>query len=69
VDLKIVSRWFPRAEHGRANTIRLAGSPLGSAIGFPLVIAHVSIFGWRVAFYVLAGLSIIVMVPLLLRRY
>jgi sugar phosphate permease len=63
--LKIVSRWFPRSEHGRANTIWLAGSPLGSAIGFPLVIALVSMFGWRVTFYVLAALSIVVMVPLL----
>jgi sugar phosphate permease len=64
--LKIVSRWFARSEHGRANTIWLAGSPLGSAIGFPLVIALVSIFGWRVTFYMLAALSIVIMVPLLL---
>jgi len=64
--LKIISRWFPSSEHGRANTIWLAGSPLGSAIGFPLIIALVAMFGWRVAFYLLAGLSIVVMVPLLL---
>jgi sugar phosphate permease len=63
--LKIVSRWFPRSEHGRANTIWLAGSPLGSAIGFPLVIALVAMFGWRATFYMLAALSIVVMVPLL----
>ena len=64
--LKIISRWFPRNEHGRANTIWLAGSPLGSAIGFPLIIALVAAFGWRTAFYLLAALSILVMVPLLL---
>ncbi len=64
--LKIISRWFPRSEHGRANTIWLAGSPLGSAIGFPLMIALVAMFGWRVAFYLLAGLSIVIMAPLLL---
>lgn len=64
--LKIVSRWFPRGEHGRANTIWLAGSPLGSAIGFPLIIALVAAFGWRAAFYLLAALSILVMTPLLL---
>jgi sugar phosphate permease len=64
--LKIISRWFPRSEHGRANTIWLAGSPLGSAIGFPLIIALVATFGWRTAFYLLAALSILVMVPLLL---
>jgi sugar phosphate permease len=64
--LKIISRWFPRNEHGRANTIWLAGSPLGSAIGFPLIIALVATFGWRTAFYLLAALSILVMAPLLL---
>jgi sugar phosphate permease len=64
--LKIITRWFPRNEHGRANTIWLAGSPLGSAIGFPFIIALVATFGWRTAFYLLATLSIVVMVPLLL---
>ena len=64
--LKIISRWFPRTEHGRANTIWLAGSPLGSAIGFPLIIALVAAFGWRVAFYMLAAMSIVLMAPLLL---
>jgi sugar phosphate permease len=63
--LKIISKWFPRHEHGRANTIWLAGSPLGSAIGFPLIITLVAIFGWRVSFYLLAVLSIVVMAPLL----
>ena len=63
--LKIISRWFPRSEHGRANTVWLAGSPLGSAIGFPLIIALVTVFGWRVAFYLLGALSILIMTPLL----
>jgi sugar phosphate permease len=64
--IKIISRWFPSGEHGRANTIWLAGSPLGSAIGFPLIIALVAAFGWRAAFYLLAALSLLVMTPLLL---
>jgi sugar phosphate permease len=64
--LKIISRWFPRTEHGRANTIWLAGSPLGSAIGFPLIIGLVAAFGWRAAFYMLAAMSILLMAPLLL---
>jgi sugar phosphate permease len=64
--MKIVSRWFPSGEHGRAHTIWLAGSPLGAAIGFPLVIALVATFGWRTAFYLLALISILVMVPVLL---
>jgi len=64
--LKVISRWFPRNEHGRANTIWLAGSPLGSAIGFPLIIALVATYGWRTTFYVLAALSILLMAPLIL---
>ena len=64
--LKVISRWFPHSEHGRANTIWLAGSPLGSAIGFPLIITLVATYGWRTAFYVLAALSILLMAPLIL---
>jgi sugar phosphate permease len=64
--LKIISRWFPHGEHGRANTIWLAGSPLGSAIGFPLIIVLVATFGWRASFYLLASMSIVIMAPLLL---
>jgi len=64
--LKIITRWFPSGQHGRANMIWLAGSPLGAAIGFPLIIMLVASFGWRVAFYLLAMLSIVVMAPLML---
>jgi sugar phosphate permease len=63
--LKVISSWFPSKEHGRANSIWLLGSPLGSAIGFPLIIFLVTDFGWRKAFWVLGVLSIAVMAPLL----
>ena len=64
--LKIINRWFPRKEHGRANAVWLFGSPLGSAIGFPLSIWLVASYGWRASFYALAGLNIVLMLPLLL---
>ena len=61
--LKVVTGWFPPKEQGRANSIWLLGSPLGSAIGFPLIIYLVAGFGWRNAFYVLSFLSIAIMAP------
>lgn len=64
--LKVINRWFPRQEHGRANAVWLFGSPLGSAIGFPLSIWLVASFGWRASFYALAGFNIVLMLPLLL---
>jgi sugar phosphate permease len=59
-----VKRWFPKEEQGRANSVWMIGSPLGSAIGFPLSIALVAAFGWRVSFYALAALNLVLIVPL-----
>ena len=61
---KTVTRWFPPAEHGRANSLWMVGGPLGSAIGFPLTIWLVHAFGWRASFFVLAAFSLVVVMPL-----
>jgi len=63
---KLVKQWFPPHEQARANSIWMIGSPLGSAIGFPLTIALVAAFGWRASFYVLAIFNIVIIVPLIL---
>jgi sugar phosphate permease len=63
---KVVKRWFPAREQGRANSVWMVGSPLGSAIGFPLTIAIVAAFGWRASFYALALLNLVIIVPLIL---
>jgi sugar phosphate permease len=63
---KVVKRWFPKREQARANSVWMVGSPLGSAIGFPLTIALVAAFGWRSSFYALAILNIVIIVPLVL---
>jgi predicted MFS family arabinose efflux permease len=42
------------------------GSPLGAAIGFPLLIYLVATFGWRSAFYIVGLLNLLIVVPLLL---
>jgi predicted MFS family arabinose efflux permease len=63
---KVIRRWFPENEQGRANSVWMIGTPLGSAIGFPLTITIVAMFGWRASFYTLAALNLIIIVPLIL---
>ncbi len=63
----LVRRWFPKREHGRANAIWLVGSPLGSAVGFPLIgSVLVPDFGWRSTFYILGAANLLIVVPLIL---
>ncbi|MBT2333530.1 MFS transporter [Variovorax paradoxus] len=62
----LVKRWFPKREQARANSIWMIGSPLGSAIGFPLMFYLESTFGWRSAFVFLAALNLFVILPLVL---
>jgi sugar phosphate permease len=62
----LVKRWFPRREQARANSIWMIGSPLGSAIGFPLMIYLTTTFGWRSAFMFLAVLNGLIILPLVL---
>ncbi len=58
-----VKRWFAPREQGLANAFWTIGSPLGSALGFPLVLFLVTQFGWRSSFYVLAALNGLVILP------
>jgi sugar phosphate permease len=62
----LIKRWFPRREQARANSIWMIGSPLGSALGFPLMIFLETHYGWRSAFLFLALLNIVVILPLIL---
>jgi sugar phosphate permease len=62
----LVKRWFPRREQARANSIWMIGSPLGSAVGFPLMIYLETTFGWRSAFMFLAVLNGLIILPLVL---
>ena len=58
-----VKRWFPPREQGLANAFWTIGSPLGSALGFPLVLFLVTQFGWRSSFYALALLNGLIILP------
>jgi sugar phosphate permease len=62
----LVKRWFPKREQARASSIWMIGSPLGSAIGFPLMIFLETTYGWRSAFIFLACLNLVVILPLVL---
>ena len=62
----LVKRWFPKREQARASSIWMIGSPLGSAIGFPLMIFLETTYGWRSAFLFLACLNLIIILPLVL---
>ncbi|MCL6577441.1 MFS transporter [Kyrpidia sp.] len=61
---KFTKSWFPTSEQGLANAMWAIGSPLGSAIGFPFIILINSMFGWRATFYVLAAISLFIVLPL-----
>jgi len=60
-----VKRWFPPREQGVASAFWTIGSPLGSAVGFPLVLFLVTQFGWRSSFYTLAALNGFVVLPVI----
>jgi sugar phosphate permease len=60
-----VKRWFPPREQGVANALWTIGSPLGSALGFPLVLLIVTQYGWRASFYALAALNGFVVLPMI----
>src|SRR6266567_6892792 len=58
-----VKHWFPPREQGVANAFWTIGSPIGSALGFPLVLFLVTQFGWRSSFYALAALNAFIVLP------
>lgn len=56
---KLVSQWFPRKEAATAIGISNAGTPLGGAISGPVVGFMAVAFGWRLAFVMIAAVSMI----------
>ena len=49
----VISRWFPAAEVGRAQSVIWAAGRIGGALTPLLVIPLVHTFGWRYAFFIL----------------
>src|SRR5258708_31444536 len=58
-----VKRWFPPPEQGLANAFWTIGSPLGSALGFPLVLFLVAQFGSPSSFFALPRLNGFIILP------
>lgn len=52
------SRWIPRHEYGRAQTLSVAGAFLGQALSYPMTAWLVLTFSWPIAFYVNAALGV-----------
>lgn len=51
------SRWIPRHEYSRAQTISVAGSYLGQVVSYPLTTWIVMTFTWPIAFYFNAAIG------------
>src|ERR1700756_678448 len=56
---KLVSSWFPRREQATAVGFANAGTPLGGAIAGPIVGFIAVTAGWRLAFIVIAAVSLL----------
>lgn len=52
-------KWFPPKQRGFANSIVVSGATVGAMIVAPLLVSMINIFGWRIAFALLGGASII----------
>jgi sugar phosphate permease len=59
----LVARWFPPGRRGLGTSLWTIGSPLGSAVGFPLIIFLVAHYGWRGSFFALAALNGLIVLP------
>lgn len=57
--MKATGTWFPRNERGLATAIFDSGTRLANVIGLPLVAFAVAVWGWREAFWLQGGLSVI----------
>lgn len=53
------SRWIPRPEYGRAQTLSLSGAYLGQTISYPLTTWLVLTFSWPMAFYFNAFVGVV----------
>src|SRR5262245_38635379 len=60
-----VKRWYPPHQQALGNAIWTIGSPLGPAIGFPVVIFLVANYGWRASFFALAALNALIVLPII----
>ena len=58
----VVRHTFPQRLQARATMLWLLGTPVGAALGFPLSIWLLNTFGWQSTFFVMAMLTIPVLI-------
>lgn len=56
---RVTSEWLPVSERGRSLAIGLAAVPCASLIGAPIFSYLITVFNWRIMFFLLASLGII----------
>ena len=56
---RAVSIWLPQREHGKALALSLVSIPVALSLGGPLVSHLVTGFGWRIMFFILAGMVVL----------
>ena len=60
----LISRWFPD-RLGLANSIAISGMGVGQLVIILLLTAQLDVIGWRGAFILLAGLGLVLILPLM----
>jgi MFS family permease len=65
VSNKFVGNWFERPQRARAQSMWVLGGPLGPVVGLPMLVAAMGLWSWRGAFFLLAALSLLLVVPLI----
>lgn len=65
-NFSFVTNWFPSKERSMANSMWLNGQNLGPAVAGVLMVAFISAWGWRSAFFALAVLSLCIPLPMVL---
>src|SRR5436309_10550034 len=53
------SRWIPRSEYSRAQTLSLSGAYLGQTLSYPITTWLVLTFSWHMAFYFNAFVGVV----------
>jgi len=62
----VTKHWAPPKERGIANAIWTPGLLLGPAVGAPLMVAVVSNYDWQTSFFILAAMTVVIIIPLVL---
>jgi predicted MFS family arabinose efflux permease len=55
----VITRWFPRREHARAQGFVWAASRLGGALAPLLLVPLGEVWGWRAIFWMMGGVGIV----------